>query len=752
METYQRLLNCVLGCAVIAVSLCACASGSAVKSDHVQPYDDSPAQEAPSVSSTVVKSLAVVEQVGSCTLSFSTGSAPQYTVFKLSDPHRIIVDMPEFSMSPDADLSIAENEYISGVVAEKIQDSDRDYLRLTVALNDDFSYQAVSDATSLALDIRRKPPVASETVGKGDAGQLQSVPVSEPQTSHRRASGPAVVSAIVPHGGPDGMTVEISSAGPIGTYRAYTLEQPNRLVIDMPGARSALDSSRIAVNNGSLQQIRIGGDPRTLRIVLDIAPGDLPPYQIAKQENSLLVHFQGGQAVDSAHMPVEEYLPERESSPAEPQVAHEPLTDIVSGDIDSPRPQSDSPTISFDFKDADIKNVLRLIADISGKNMIISENVTGRVTLKLDNIPIDEALDLILETNGLGSIVTRNITRIETRERIKTINEEKLLARKSHEEVVDLEIKTFDISYTGAQDVVTFIRQLKVLSDRGSITAFKLTNKVTVKDIPDNIPRVAALISEQDVPTRQVMIEARVVQSNPSYTKQLGISWGGTYSTTKGGDPITIGGAAGDSNAVNLPAPIGPGSGGGINLGYIKDNLTLNMQLSALENDDKIKIISNPRVIGLDNQEARIKQGVALPYAVLNENGVTSTQFKDAVLELEVTPKITPANTISLEVNITKNQKSSQTGQDNVPGIDIREVETFLLVQSGVTAVIGGIYETTKTVNIKTVPFFGTLPYLGYLFRNERYEEQLAELLVFLTVTVLESPEQLVQGTEAVSG
>ena len=255
-----------------------------------------------------------------------------------------------------------------------------------------------------------------------------------------------------------------------------------------------------------------------------------------------------------------------------------------------------------------------------------------------------------------------------------------------------------------------------------------------------------------DVPTRQVMIEARVVQSNPGYTKELGIRWGGTYTTTKNGDPITIGGGAGDNNVVNLPAAAGLGSGGALNLGYIRDNLTLNMQLSALENDDKIKIVSNPRVIGLDNQEAKIKQGVALPYLTLNDNGVTSTEFKDAVLELEVTPKITPSNTISLAVKVTKNQKSAQTGAGNEPGIDIREVDTYLLIESGVTAVIGGIYETQKTINIKRVPYLGTMPYLGYFFRNTKYEEQLTELLIFLTVTVLDAPEDVAQGTEAVSG
>ena len=755
MKLYQSAVNCLLAMAVVAVSLSACASSNTVKSDIAeQPLIDQNAEQVTDQDAAIVKSLTLVDQTNGCALSFLTGAAPQYTVFKLTDPHRIIVDLPEFSMSDQADLSIAENDFIASVVSEKIQDKDRDYLRLTISLRDDFAYNTTSDATTLNIDITRNIATPALSVLQADSKQ------KAPETA--TAAGRSVVTSIVPHAGKDGMTVEIAASTPIRQYNAYALQKPDRLVIDLPGVQSALTSSRIGVNNDFVQQIRIGSNPRNLRVVLDITSKEMPQFQIENQGNSLLVHLQTDDGSDAAAVTLQvENAKETLTDPAAEQqeaaidpaaeqleVAIEPDND----DINSALQQSSGPNISFDFKDADIKNVLRLIADISGKNMIISESVSGRVTVKLDNIPLEEALTLILETHGLGRFETRNIIRIETLERMKAINEEKLLTRKSHEQVVDLQIMTFNVSYSKAADIVNFVKQLKVLSDRGNITAFQLTNKVTVKDIPDNMPMIANLIRDQDVPTRQVMIEARVVQSNPGYTKQLGIVWGGTYSTTSGGNPVVIGGGAGGNTVVALPAAAGLGSGGALNMGYITDKLTLDMQLSALENDDKIKIVSNPRVIGLDNQEARIKQGVALPYLTLNDNGVTSTEFKDAVLELEVTPKITPSNTIALEVKVTKNQKSAQTGGDGVPGIDIREVETFLLIESGVTAVIGGIYETTKSVNIRRVPFFGTLPGVGYFFRNTKYEEQLTEMLIFLTVTVLESPEDISKGIEAVAG
>jgi len=183
------------------------------------------------------------------------------------------------------------------------------------------------------------------------------------------------------------------------------------------------------------------------------------------------------------------------------------------------------------------------------------------------------------------------------------------------------------------------------------------------------------------------------------------VKWGGTYQTSRNGGPINLAGAAA-GNVVNLAGA----SNAAIQFGYIMDNYSLDLQLTALENDDKIKILSSPKILGLDNKEARIKQGVALPYLKLSEEGVTSTEFKDMVLELKVTPKITPANTIAVHIFVTKNQPSAQTGTGGEPGIDVREVETDLLIESAKTIVIGGIYETTNTRIIHKVPFLVTSP------------------------------------------
>ena len=400
--------------------------------------------------------------------------------------------------------------------------------------------------------------------------------------------------------------------------------------------------------------------------------------------------------------------------------------------------------ISLDFKDADIKNILRLISDVSGFNIITSDRVAGRVTLKIEDIPWDQALDIILESNNLGKVIAGNIIRIDTLDQILKSQKDKM----EKTAFQDLARDTVAVNYVKAKEIEKYIKDLKILTDkRGTINSFEHTNSVTISDVPENIVRIKQLIREQDVPTPQVLIEARIVQSNPSYVKELGVKWGSFYNTTKdggaaqGGADIAVSGAAGNGAVVNLPAPIGLGSGGGINFGYVTNSLQLDVQLSALEKDEKIKIVSSPKVLSLDNKEARIKQGVALPYLKLSEQGVTSTEFKDAVLELKVTPRITPANTIDLHVYVTKNQKSAQTGANNEPGIDVREVETDLLVETGKTVVIGGIYETTKTKTINKVTFFGDIPLLGYFFRNTRNEDQLTELLIFLTVSIVNKPQ-----------
>jgi type IV pilus assembly protein PilQ len=427
--------------------------------------------------------------------------------------------------------------------------------------------------------------------------------------------------------------------------------------------------------------------------------------------------------------------------------------------------------ISLDFKDADVRNILRLIADISGLNIVVSENVKGTVTIKLEDIPWDEVLDIILETNNLGKLWMNSVLRIETQEQIRKISEEKYRAQKSQEKVADLKSEVVDIIYRDANDVVDLLNAEKeITSERGAISVDPNLNRLVITDTPDKIQNIRMKIDRYDDTTvRQVFIEAKIVQSIPTHTKEIGITWGGLYAPTSGAsnygvtgqsgvefvkeevtDPITgltqtiLKGVSsvGNPNVIDLPAGTGTGTGGGIGFGILRRNLELTATLTAMEKAEKLKIISSPRVLSIDKNEALIKQGVALPYLKLSEEGVTSTEFKDAVLELKVTPTILSEKIVKVEVKVKKDQKSAQTGAGGEPGIDVREAQTVLMVESGRTVVIGGIYETGINIIKNGVPFFSDIPGFGRLFRNDFKKEETTELLIFITTTIV--PKEII--------
>ena len=425
--------------------------------------------------------------------------------------------------------------------------------------------------------------------------------------------------------------------------------------------------------------------------------------------------------------------------------------------------------ISLDFKDADVRNILRLISDISGLNIIVSDSVKGKVTIKLDDVPWDEVLDIILETNNLGKIWSKSVMRIETQDQIRSISDDKYKAQKSREKVEELLTEVIDIIYRDAQDVVDLLSDEKELSsDRGIISVDPNLNRIIVTDTADKIAAIKQRIVRYDDRTvRQVFIEAKIVQSIPTHTKEIGIQWGGPYATTAGDSIIGVAGSSGvtfdrqevtdpvtglvteavevlGGNVIDLPAAVGLGAGGGIGFGILRDNLELTATLTAMEKDEKLKIVSSPRVLSIDKNEAMIKQGVALPYLKLSEEGVTSTEFKDAVLELKVTPTILSEKIIKIELRVKKDQKSAQTGAGGEPGIDVREAHSVLMVESGRTVVIGGIYEETTNTIMSGVPFFSDIPGLGRLFRNDFSKKELTELLIFVTTTIV--PRDIVGG------
>ena len=390
--------------------------------------------------------------------------------------------------------------------------------------------------------------------------------------------------------------------------------------------------------------------------------------------------------------------------------------------------------ISMDFKDADIKNLFRLIAEVSNLNIVFGDDVKGKVTIRMVDVPWDQALDVILETNNLGMTRAGNIIRIVPSEKLVKEEQVMLAKKKGTEEAEELFTEIVPINYALAKDILPQIQNK--LSKRGKASADERTNSILITEIKGVIKGSKVTIKGLDTPPLQVLIEARIVQSNPTFTQELGIQWGGQYGPRGvSSGTYTVQGTAGDNFAINLPvkAPFG-----GLGFGFVGSSAKLDLNLTAMEKDEKVKIISRPKIVTIDNKKARIEQGVALPYPVMSGNsGTVSTEFKMATLLLEVTPHITPDGSIQMKVLAKKDQRSSQTGYLGQPGIDTRSAETDILVKDGETTVIGGIYESIHSEARSGVPFFSNIPILGWLFKNKSKKDEVTDLLIFITPTIV---------------
>ncbi|TLY35625.1 MAG: type IV pilus secretin PilQ [Nitrospirae bacterium] len=405
--------------------------------------------------------------------------------------------------------------------------------------------------------------------------------------------------------------------------------------------------------------------------------------------------------------------------------------------------------ISLDFQDADISSVLRLIADVSGLNMVVGEAVKARVTLKLLNVPWDQALDLILKLNNLGQIREGNILWIDTLANITKLRDDAARAKESTLKAEELVTRIVYLNYSDAAKTVDVAKSN--LSPRGEIKVDARTNALVIRDIPDNVTRAEKVIHDLDQRTPQVQIEARIVQATKAFSRGLGIQWG-ISSITRGNianSPLTINlGASGailgtqtSDFFVNLPASgTGvsiPGTTAGLLVGkFLGSTGTLDLRLSAGEALAQTKIVSAPKIITLDNKPAKIEQGSQVPFQTTSLQG-TQTTFVDATLTLNVTPHVIPhANTVRLEIKATKNSIGPAVSTAG-PTIDKKEATTEILLRDGETTVLGGIFEETRTDSTQGVPWFNRIPFLGWLFKNEGVSVNQTELLVFITPIII---------------
>ncbi len=426
--------------------------------------------------------------------------------------------------------------------------------------------------------------------------------------------------------------------------------------------------------------------------------------------------------------------------------------------------------IDLDLKDADIHNVLRLLADVGRVNIVTADNVQGSVTIRMRNVPWDQALDVVLQAKKLGMVRQGNMIRVALSSDLQKERELEIARRKAEADLAPLETRLIPVSYATASDIQARARDL--LSSRGTIAVDDRTNVLIVRDVSGNLNQIEELTRSLDTQTPQVLVEARIVEATSRYLRDVGIQWGGdaTFSSATGNPtglafPNSVGvvGGASDGNtptqglspfsqtvqnpnfAVNLPAAVGTGSGGAIGLrfGAIDNTINLAVRLSAAEQSGMLRILSSPRILTLDNRQARISQGTLIPFSQVSAQGVQTT-FQEAKLQLLVTPHVTADGSVSMHVKINRDEPDfNQTSARGDPTILKREAETDLLVMDGHTAVIGGIYTRNTGRNLDQVPFFGDIPLLGLLFQRRRASDTRSELVIFLTPRIVNRAEAL---------
>ena len=417
--------------------------------------------------------------------------------------------------------------------------------------------------------------------------------------------------------------------------------------------------------------------------------------------------------------------------------------------------------ISLNFQNIEVRAVLQLIADFTELNLVASDSVSGSITLRLQNVPWDQALDLVLKTRGLDSRQIGNVLMVAPAQEIAERERQEIEANKQLAELAPLQSEFIRIRYAKATDVVELFEAGSeeggsLISERGSVVVDERTNSIVVTDTAAKLAEIRGLIDKVDIPIRQVMIEARIVIASSNLDEQLGIRWGGGYLNVNGDKFTSIAGDTasvtdlnsqmiGGANPVTMPsAPfvdLGVAEAtSGFAVGFTSTDLFLAAELSALEASGESEVVSQPKLITGDKQKATIKSGTEVPYQEGAASGATTTAFKEAVLKLDVTPNITPDDRILLDLVVNQDSVGALVPSGNgglIPTIDTVELTTQVLVGNGETVVLGGVFKNEELVKVEKVPVLGDIPYLGTLFKSTANNQQKTETLIFITPRIL---------------
>jgi len=518
-------------------------------------------------------------------------------------------------------------------------------------------------------------------------------------------------------------------------------------------------------------------------VVFNITMKQMTPYFVSQDNKLLIMDFDIPADVKKKVQPAEKVTLNPPATPkSKPAAAAEapvPASQIVAVETSRPQgtiinvdqgPKYKGEKITLDFQNADIHNVLRIIGDVSGLNLVTSDEVKGTITIRLKDVPWDQALDVVLESKDLDKMAMGNVIRIAPADTIKKAQERILATKKTQEQLEPLVTSVIPVNFAKASEITTVIKgkEVGLLSERGNITSEPRTNVLIVKDTKKSVDDINAMVRRLDKPSRQVLISARIVQADSEFTKGLGIAWGGSYRSQSDRSHFGLTGANTSSNtptgfqnpfsttvtpgssaswsssyvptpslAVNFPQ--NQAAGFGISVGRLGGTaFNLDLMLDIGETVGTADVLARPKVVTLDNKKATIRQGEKYPYIVRDKEGQLSTELKDIDLVLEVTPRVAFDGSVNMEISVKRNAIGSVKNQLGDPSIADREAETEVLVKNGETSVIGGIIEEYTNVTEQKVPYLGDLPVIGYLFKGKTTTKTKNELLIFITPQVLE--------------
>ncbi|XOZ33378.1 type IV pilus secretin PilQ [Halomonadaceae bacterium KBTZ08] len=645
------------------------------------------------------------------------GEPPETSGYIIQDPARITLDLMNVTNN------LEQRSYDLG-------DGNAQSLRVVEG----------GERTRLVFNLTRLVPHEVEREGNRMVVTVGDKKSRSTQASDAGASGaqePSGASTPAVAGAP---VAPASDASLEGVDFNRTSEGKGEVVLDLSSSRVSVDMDK----QGGKIRMDLGqvALPERLRRRLDVTDFGTPVEKVDTftQDGRTLVEVTASGTYDYAAYQADDQF----------TLSVEELTKEEAEERQEERFPYDGEKLSLNFQDIEVRSVLQLIADFTGLNLVASDTVTGSITLRLENVPWDQALDIILQTKGLDKRKMGNVLLVAPAQEIAEYERQELETERQMEKLRPVQLETIQVNYAKAGDIVSLLKEDdELISDRGFISSDDRTNTISVRETAAKLEEIRNLVDLWDRPVRQVLIEARIVRANTDVSSELGVAWGVSGDGEAGDGEYAVGasrGSLGSSTGsvsdfpsdMNIDFGITSGNASSAAIGFTRDGFLLDLELSALESDGEAEIVSQPKVVTADRQEASIKSGEEIPYQTsAGASGATDVEFKEAVLSLSVTPQITPDDNIIMDLEVNKDSRGEVT--QGIPSIDTNSIQTQVLVGDGDTVVLGGIYESTVATDILKTPFLGDIPYLGALFRQEQTTDSRSELLIFVTPKIMES-------------